>query len=219
MSDEKIVRRDVKARGTKWAKTIAGILAKTGVTPNQISLASMLFAVLAAASMITSFYYDGLSKTWFLIGAALFIQIRLLCNLFDGMVAVEGGKKTASGDVFNDFPDRIADPLIIVSAGYAIQSLPFSLEIAWIAGLTAVLTAYVRVLGGACGLEQEFGGPMAKQHRMALITAALLLTAATTNWDQKAWIIYTALSLIAVGSWVTVILRVSRILGNLERNA
>ena len=56
-----------------------------------------------------------------LVGAAVLIQFRLLCNLFDGMVAVEGGLGTPSGILFNDFPDRIADPLILICAGYAAQ--------------------------------------------------------------------------------------------------
>ena len=59
------------------------------------------------------------------------IQCRLLCNLFDGMVAVEGGKKTNSGELFNDIPDRIADPLILVSAGYAVHMVAYGAELGW----------------------------------------------------------------------------------------
>lgn len=44
------------------------------------------------------------------------IQLRLLCNLFDGMVAIEGGKKSDVGSLYNEFPDRIADSLLIVAA-------------------------------------------------------------------------------------------------------
>jgi phosphatidylglycerophosphate synthase len=54
-----------------------------------------------------------------LLVAVVGVQLRLLCNLFDGMVAVEGGKKSKSGEVFNDMPDRIADPILLVCAGYA----------------------------------------------------------------------------------------------------
>jgi hypothetical protein len=42
--------------------------------------------------------------------------------------------------------------------------------------VAAVLTAYVRVLGGSIGLEEHFCGPMAKPHRMAVLTAACLLS-------------------------------------------
>ncbi len=54
---------------------------------------------------------------WFL--AAVGIQLRLVCNLMDGMLAVEGGLKTANGDLFNEFPDRIADVAILAALGQA----------------------------------------------------------------------------------------------------
>ena len=39
-----------------------------------------------------------------------------------------------------------------------------------------VLTAYIRVFGGAREFAQDFRGPMAKQHRMAVLTAGCLLS-------------------------------------------
>ena len=88
--------------------------------------------------------------------------LRLLCNLFDGMVAVEGGKQSAIGSLYNEFPDHVADSLLIVGLGYAIGQS----DLGWFAALAAALTAYVRVFGGSLGLTQSFMGPMAKQHRM-----------------------------------------------------
>src|SRR5260370_23846239 len=96
--------------------------------------------------------------------------------MLDGMVGVEGGLQTKSGEVFNDLPDRIADALIFIGAGHAVHTLPYGMELGWIAALLAVFTAYVRMLGGAAGLAQSFAGPMAKQQRMALMTGACLLS-------------------------------------------
>lgn len=217
MNEKELVRRDIKARGASWAKTIAGRLVKTGITPNQISILSVVFAALGGGLMVGSYYYDGLSRALTLVGAAVCVQLRLLCNLFDGMVAVEGGKKTASGEVFNDLPDRIADPIIIISAGYAVKNLPWVVELAWLAGILSVLTAYVRVLGGACGIKQDFVGPMAKQHRMAILTIALVLSAIFVQWFYQGWILYAALAMIVVGCFVTLTIRSYRIVVNLEK--
>jgi len=41
-----------------------------------------------------------------------------------------------------------------------------------LAAALAILTAYVRVLGVSVGTPQYYLGPMAKQHRMAALTAA-----------------------------------------------
>ena len=85
------------------------------------------------------------------------------------MVAVEGGKKSAVGGIYNEFPDRLSDTLIIVGAGVAGASW-ISLTLGLLAALFAIFTAYTRVLGGAIGTDQYFTGPMAKQHRMAFLT-------------------------------------------------
>ncbi|MEL0628881.1 CDP-alcohol phosphatidyltransferase family protein [Psychromonas aquatilis] len=165
-------RRPLKVRELTIINNIASYLAQKNITPNQISITSVLFALLAAICLIAV----GLdANIWFCWLAALFIQCRLLCNLFDGMVAMEGGKSTASGELFNDIPDRIADPLILVSAGYAITFCPWAVELGWLAGLLAVKTAYVRVLASSIGAPTLFKGPMAKQHRMAIMTGALVI--------------------------------------------
>jgi phosphatidylglycerophosphate synthase len=142
------------------AKSLAGV----GVTPNQISIVSVVFAAAGAAGL--------LAGGWFLLLAAACIQGRLLCNLFDGMVAVEHDKATPLGVVYNEFPDRIADSLLLIAAGYAAGMPVFG----WLSALAAALTAYVRVFGASCGLGHDFRGPMAKQHRMAVLTITCIAT-------------------------------------------
>lgn len=165
-------RRPLKVRDFKIMNNIASALSQRRITPNQISICSVFFAVLAAICLLS---VGAGQSDWLSWMAALFIQCRLLCNLFDGMVAMEGGKSTPSGELFNDIPDRVADPLILIAAGYAIATLPWSIELGWLAGLLAVKTAYVRVLAHSIGAPVLFTGPMAKQHRMALMTIALIL--------------------------------------------
>jgi phosphatidylglycerophosphate synthase len=132
------------------------------------------------------------------------------------MVAVEGGLKTASGEVFNDLPDRLADPLILVCAGYAVREAPFAVELGWLAGLLAVMTAYVRTLGGATGAGQFFLGPMAKQHRMAVITLAMAAGAVTAKWNGIAMSLMVGLGIIVAGCAITVVRRVLCIVRKLE---
>ena len=170
-------RRPLASRNTRWAQAIARRLASMNVTPNRISQASMLAAAFAGlAFWLTGETQDGVRVALF-VAAALFCQLRLLCNLFDGMVAVEGGKAEADGPFWNEFPDRIADILILAGAGYGIGSP----ALGWSAAAFAVLTAYVRELGRANGAPADFSGPMAKQHRMAVMTAAAVLAAVSVS--------------------------------------
>ena len=106
--------------------------------------------------------------------AAAAMPLRLLCNMLDGMLAVEGGLTTPSGELYNELPDRLADLLILVGAGYAIGEVPWGPELGWAAATTALLTAYVRTLGVAAGASHHFVGPMAKPRRMHVLIAACL---------------------------------------------
>jgi phosphatidylglycerophosphate synthase len=210
-------RRPIKARNSRWAADAASYLAHRDVTPDTISIASVGFAALAALAFIALRYtQSALAQAfWFLVAIAG-IQGRLVCNLLDGMVAIEGGKKTKSGVIFNDLPDRIADPLIIVPVGYAITSLPYASELSWIAALMAVLTAYVRFLGRSAGTPEYFIGPMAKQHRMATLTIACALCVPASFLSLQHDILYIALIFLALGGAITVIRRAMLIVRTLE---
>jgi phosphatidylglycerophosphate synthase len=195
---------------------MAGWLNKKNITPNQISVASVGFATLAAASLLYIHQFSGTGKWIFSLLAAIFIQCRLLCNLFDGMVAVEGGRKTASGELFNDIPDRIADPIILVAAGYA-TDCGWGVTLGWLGGLIAVLTAYVRVLNAGIGAPMDFRGPMAKQHRMALMTCACVLTGVENYVMEPGSALTIALVVVIVGGVVTIVRRVHAAYAYLEK--
>ena len=206
-------RRPIAARGLAWPRRCAAWLSRRSVTPNQISWMSVLFAALAAWLLVQAGWGAG---CWSWLLAALAIQMRLLCNLFDGMVAVEGGKRTLSGEIFNDLPDRLSDPLILVAAGYAVPMLPLARELGWLAGLGSVLTAYSRALGVACGARACYCGPMAKPHRMALMTLAFLASAVLPGWRGAPWVVYGTLCVIVAGCGVTVLRRVRSAVRDLE---
>lgn len=217
-----MTRRPIQARNSRWAASIAGMLARAGVRPNTISIASVAFAGAAGLCLAVSPLVTPAGGTLLLILAAAGVQARLLCNLFDGMVAVEGGFKTKSGEIFNELPDRFADAFVFVGGGYAVRSIPFGVELGWSAAVLAVITAYVRTLGAATGAGQNFMGPMAKPHRMATVTLACLVAAAATWWRSSSpWlgasaVIWGALALIIAGEIVTIARRVAWIVRTLE---
>jgi phosphatidylglycerophosphate synthase len=211
-------RRPIAARDTKWAARVAAWLAKIGVTPNAISIAGIVFSAVAGAALLATRSTPPIIDTPLFLLAIVGIQLRLLCNLFDGMVAVEGGKKSKSGEVFNDMPDRIADPILLICAGYAAGGAggEWGAALGWLAALLAVMTAYVRVLGRSLGTPIYFIGPMAKQHRMATLTAACIFASITTFWNWERRILLIALSVICVGCVITVVRRTGKIIRDLE---
>ena len=101
-------RRPLASRDSGWARTIARKLSTASVTPNQISQASMGFAALGLLCFWAVAYTGTLGQSILLCLAALMVQMRLLCNLLDGMVAVERDRPRNARnafDAFLEFPD------------------------------------------------------------------------------------------------------------------
>ena len=159
---------------------------------------------------------EELTKRGCYLGAAALIQFRLLCNLIDGMVAVEGGMKSVVGDLYNDVPDRVSDAGTLIGAGLAISSSP---TLGYIAAIVAVMTAYIRAVGKSLTGVADYRGPMAKQQRMALVTAGCVYLAfAPASWrpafgvgNERWGVMAAVLAIVALGGVATCWRRLSAI--------
>jgi phosphatidylglycerophosphate synthase len=192
-------RRPLASRQSGFAKWGTAVLLATPITPNQISILSIVFAGAAGLALYGAAQTQGMGAVLLFLLAAQAIQLRLLCNLFDGLVAVEGRRGGKDGGLFNEAPDRVADSVIIIALGYAADVG----WLGWAGALAAALTAYVRVLGGSLGQPQDFSGPMAKQHRMALITGAALLAIIESVTMDTRWVLFLAAWIVFLGSALT----------------
>jgi phosphatidylglycerophosphate synthase len=197
-------RRPIASRESGWARRTATVLARNNVTPNFISILSIIFSFLS----LIAFYLDTLGYGYhilFLILAVVGIQGRLIMNLLDGMVAVEHNKKSVIGGLFNEVPDRISDTFTLLGVGLMIRGMEYGMDLAYVAVFLSVTTAYIRTLGASLGCPHYFIGPMAKQHRMALVTACC----AVAVWYTP--IFYYALILMNIGLIITCYRRLSKI--------
>ena len=211
-------RRPLKSRDTGWARSGAAMLARAGVTPDAVSAGAVVFGLLGGALLALSGVLEGASRTGVLIGGALSIQLRLICNLMDGMVAVEHGRGGPLGPIWNELPDRIADAAFLVGAGYgaALAGVGWGEAAGWAAAVFAVLTAYIRELGRALGQPADFGGPMAKPQRMALLTLAAVVAIFEHMWSWDGETLAGALALIAIGAALTAAVRTGRLAARLK---
>ncbi len=205
-------RRPLVLRDLGWVQRLAARLAARGVTPNAISLWGVLCALAAGAAWaLTS--GGVLDRILWPLGAVL-VALRIFANTLDGLVAVEHGKASPEGLLYNEAPDRVSDSLLLIGAGYAHGGVP---ELGYLAACVALFVAYVRILGRMAGAQSDFSGPMDKGGRMlTLIAAALYLTVAPLSW-QPAWgadgrwgLPALALALIVLGGMVTAARRLRR---------
>jgi phosphatidylglycerophosphate synthase len=203
-------RRPLKTREVAAFQRLASWLAARPVQPNAISASSILFAAVAGACLAGTTTAN--SRLLFTL-AAVCVQLRLLANMLDGMVALAVGEPTPLGDMWNEVPDRFADAIILVSCGYALGG---TVVLGWLACVVALIAAYLRAYGATHGVGGLFLGPMAKPHRMAAVTAACLWAALVpVTWPggngHQVGAISIALWLIVLGGVVTVIRRLNRI--------
>lgn len=212
-------RRPLSSRDYKWVQSLARWLAAREVSPNGISVAGMVFATLGAGCYALAYWvgersffvYSGPGPLpesflpWLfapaLAGAAFCIQLRLMCNLLDGLVALEGGRKGKAGELFNEAPDRYADVVFLAAAGFFAHAS----WLGWMAATFAVATAYARAFGASLGLGQDFCGPFAKPQRMFFLTVGTL--ASIAYFPALYWTLW----LIAIGSLLTFVRRVVRL--------
>jgi phosphatidylglycerophosphate synthase len=207
-----IDRRPIATRNRKWAQTATAWLASRKVSPNLISIAGMCACVAAGIALgLTSVAYHRI----FWLVAALGAQLRLTANMLDGMVALASGRASKAGELYNEIPDRVSDAGVFIGAGFAWGG---NVALGFIATILAIFTAYVRAAGKIAGAPNEFCGPMAKQHRMLVITVACVYSA----FVPRSWQIFhfggfaigvmtIGLAVIIAGCLITVARRVKRI--------
>src|SRR6266487_2491736 len=205
-------RRPIATRNRKWAQAATTWLAARNVSPNAISIAGMCACIVAGIALGVTSIAD--YRILWLI-AALGAQLRLTANMLDGMIALASGRASKVGELYNEVPDRISDAAVFIGAGFAWGG---NIALGYIATILAIFTAYVRAAGKIAGAPNEFCGPMAKQHRMLVITLIGLYSAVTpSSWQaisfnsSKIGLMSLGLAVIILGSIITVIRRLARI--------
>jgi CDP-diacylglycerol--glycerol-3-phosphate 3-phosphatidyltransferase len=154
-------------------------LVRCRVTPNQITIATMLLSVAYGVALALQPLRAGL---W--AGLAGFLLLRMALNAIDGMLANATGQKTRLGTLLNEICDQVSDaalylPFALVTAIHA--------PLVALAVIAALLAEFAGVLALSVGVPRRFDGPMGKSDRafwfgllgllVAYGAAALLLNA------------------------------------------
>ncbi|MES2161611.1 MAG: CDP-alcohol phosphatidyltransferase family protein [Pseudomonadota bacterium] len=130
-------------------------LVRCRVTPNQITLATMLLSVAYGAALAMQPQLTGL---W--AGLAGFLLLRMALNAIDGMLANATGQKTRLGTLLNEICDQVSDVALY---------LPFMLvlhaPLVMLAVAAALLAEFAGVLALSVGAARRFDGPMGKSDR------------------------------------------------------
>lgn len=211
---EPMDRRPIQSRNSRWAEAATRFLVKGGVSPNGISLLGMVAAIAAGIAFYSTSNTIGPTQRMLWFGGGVLCQVRLLCNLFDGMVAVARNIASPRGELYNEIPDRVSDAAVFIGWGYAAGG---DVTLGYIAALMSVFVAYVRATAKSIGAPNDFCGPMAKPQRMALVTiVAAYLALSPDSWRLPWGEAKIVLMVVIIGGLVTALRRLVRAAKHLE---
>lgn len=179
------------------AGPLATFLVRIGVTANGITLAGL---VLTCAVAI------GLFGNGYLVAGAIIIALCTLLDLLDGAVARAGDGGSPYGALVDAVSDRVADGVILASlTWWLVHSEPengYALVAALACLVLSQVVSYSKARADAGGLRTP-GGLMERADRLVLI-----LLGAGLEGLGVPWALEVGLTLVAVGSLVTVVQRV-----------
>ena len=124
------------------------------------------------------------------------MQLRLLANMLDGMVAVQCGTASPVGELYNEVPDRVSDTAAFVGAGYATGSHP---ALGYVAAILAVFIAYIRVQGKVAERRKILAGRWPSRNACLRLTVLALYCGSTPSHWQPALTQPVELGLLGIG--------------------
>jgi CDP-diacylglycerol--glycerol-3-phosphate 3-phosphatidyltransferase len=133
----------------RLTEPVGRALARTGVTPNMITILGLAGAI-AAAVLI--------ARGQFLAGGLLMLVAAAL-DLLDGVVARAAGKVTAFGGVFDSVCDRLSEAAVLGGLLFRLvgQGRREEIMLVFAAVVGSLLVSYVRARAEAAGVQLREG--------------------------------------------------------------
>ena len=185
---------------SKVIEPMAESFVRNNISPNTVSLVSLLCAFLAGLC----FFYSGLIPEFTLL-AGIFVVLNSVLDALDGEVARKSRRASLRGDFLDHVVDRYADVFIICGiffAGY----VPWQMGVIAIVGV--LLTSYLGTQAQALNLGRYYGGIMGRADRLVILMlsafANFAYPASIAGFSILGW----AIILIAITSHVTALQRI-----------
>ena len=142
------------------------------ITPNQITLFTMLISLAYSAALLR---FGGVMWLWMVFPA--FMLLRMALNAIDGMLANATHQKTKLGSLLNEVCDQISD----VALYLPFALLPnISIALVVLVVVMMLLAEFAGIAALVVGAQRRFDGPMGKSDRAFAFSVIALLIAAKT---------------------------------------
>jgi CDP-diacylglycerol---glycerol-3-phosphate 3-phosphatidyltransferase len=197
---------DYKAGVRRLASRSVGGLARTGITPDALTILGL--SMCAAGAVAVYFEYRN-EILWFWTGAFLFWAGSLL-DILDGALARQSGKGTPFGSFLDSTTDRLGEAFMLGAIGFvfARDGNEVALGAVFAAMAGSFLVSYTRARAEALSLKGDIGiGSRAE--RVFVIVSGLFLA----PWGLLPWAVY----LLNVTAWITVVQRILHVRRQLKQ--
>ncbi|TRO54525.1 CDP-alcohol phosphatidyltransferase family protein [Candidatus Bathyarchaeota archaeon] len=199
-----MVSSKFKKQFENLAKKTVSPMAKLGISPNHITVAGLLVAIIAAW-----FFADWNGKPQYLIYAGVLIIVSGLLDAIDGVLARSTGKVTRFGGFFDSVLDRYSD--ILFMSGVIIGGL-CNIAAGLLALAGSLMVSYTRSRAEMEGIKMAGVGFFERAERITFLAIASIVA----YWWLPA--LYYGVIILALLSHITLIQRVMYFKKMVERN-
>lgn len=158
---------NLKSPFQQLLRPIVLLLAKSGVTANQVTIAAVLLSFLGGSLIIWQ-----PKSSWPLLVLPIILLIRMAMNAIDGMLAREHGQQSSLGAILNEMGDVVADAALYLP----LALLPnVNAVLVVLLVIMAIMSELIGVVAVQIGAHRQYQGPMGKSDRAFCIGAIGLL--------------------------------------------
>lgn len=184
-----------ESAGREAVEPFVRLAVRRGVSPNAITVASVVVAFAAAL-----FLYVATPAAY--VAAIGLVVVNGVFDMIDGELARRTGEATDRGDLLDHSADRYADTAVVAGAAAGVE--------AWLVGFFAVsgvlFVAHAGTAAQAAGAGRIYGGALTRADISTLVV--LGAAAGATGLDASGYPPFVAvLALLAVGGHVTTVQR------------
>jgi CDP-diacylglycerol--glycerol-3-phosphate 3-phosphatidyltransferase len=199
---------DLKPAFQSLLRPLCNLLARAGVTANQVTIAAILLSMLVGllfALFPTHHWPQFLLPVW--------LFLRMALNAIDGMLAREHDMQSSLGGILNELGDVVSDAALYLPFAL-VPGIPPLLVVAVV--LLSVFTEMAGVVAVQIGATRRYDGPMGKSDRAFVfgLLAVLLGIGIEPGWWSTV-----GLMVVAALTIVTTVNRASKALKELDADA
>lgn len=156
------------------------LLARLGITPNQVTIFAVLLSVLGGIIVWNASLYP-----YLLLTIPLLLLVRMALNALDGMLAKTYQQSTPLGEILNEVGDIVSDTALYLPFIVIVQNSSQVVLLICLFVLLGALSEFSGVLAKAMIDVRRYDGPMGKSDRAFAISLYALALYFLPTWTQQ----------------------------------